>query len=831
MSRSGLPYHLTCDYQCCPLGIDRPHPVLDYSPACRQTAVRFCVFEKKTGRLVWDSGVRQTASTQVVPDLPLCDRTAYQWFVEAADEKGRWLRSDMAYFETGIFGHRFEASFIHGGSLYRREFQMEASVQKARVYFTALGYGELYINGQLVSDARLFPSYTRYDKRIEYAVYDVTALLCRGRNAVGVWAAPHWPVTADGKYAQMLGRYYNGEPTVFVQLEILDENGKIRIITSDRTFRTSASPITQVSIYDGECYDARLEQTQWATPGFDDTNWRFCLEYEGMIDRLCATALEPIREVETLAPVDIRIGSDGCLVDFGKNLAGVLQVRATGKPGDCMRLRHAELLREDGSLNRDPLRSARAEDTYIWAADKEIVYRPRFTYHGFRYAEISGVSPEQIREIRACRMRTAVRRTGLFSCSNGLLNAVHEAMVNSIQSNLYAIPTDCCQRDERQGWLGDGMAAAFGATFFFDMHTVYRKWLEDIADAALPDGNIATVVAPGDGGESFTWKAAYHTILRLLYQVYGDREAVVRHYPVYTAFLQYLETIESPAGLLTGEDFGDWLSLESVPSHLVRDAFYVDAYRAAVLFADVVGKPEDKARFEKKLDALRRAYHAAYYSLGGVQTGYYGANNEVGVLPGILARLFGIVPEEDRAAVDAGILHLLRYARGTPQLPTGIIGTTFVFLYLLEQREDELAYALMTRTEYPSFGFMIEKGATALWERWQWMTGYEMNSHNHSPLAGAGSFFYRVLGGLRAWAYDDAGRPCLQLEPYIPADLSWMDCRYQSPWGEVGLTWHRMGTRVHLQLQIPPNVEATIRLNGECATVQGPVWQLEWETA
>lgn len=294
--------------------------------------------------------------------------------------------------------------------------------------------------------------------------------------------------------------------------------------------------------------------------------------------------------------------------------------------------------------------------------------------------------------------------------------------------------------------------------------------------------------------------------------------------------MRYLETIESPDGLLTGEDFGDWLSLEAVPPHLVRDAFYVDAYRAAVLFADVLGQQQDKARFEKKLDALRQIYHAAYYSQGGVQTGYYGANNEIGVLPGVLARLFGMVPEEERAAVDAGILHQLRYARGTPQLPTGIIGTTFVFLYLLEQREDELAYALMTRTEYPSFGFMIGKGATSLWERWQWMTGYEMNSHNHSPLAGAGSFFYRVLGGIRSWKYDASGRPQLRIEPYIPPALSWVDCCYQSPWGAVALSWHKEGTRAHVQLRLPPNVEATVRLGGACAAVQGPVWQTVCET-
>lgn len=815
--RSGKPVRLTCDGMADPLGVDHPYPLLAYIPGCRQQAVRFVILRAEgSDPPVYDSGWRKTSLCQHQPEQPLESRTAYVWYAEVRDMAGNLHRSDPAWLETGIFSGQFQARFIRGGTLFRREFAVEGEIETARLWFTALGYGELTLNGRRIGEERLFPSYTAYHKRVEYTVYDVTRQLRQGANAVGIWAAPHWP--GGG---QWMGRYYGGEPMAFLQLEIRYADGRRHTILSDGDFAVSASPVTETSIYNGERYDARQEQPGWDQPGFDAAGWAPARTAGAdWKPRLVFSSIPPIRVTEEIPPVALTETAEGCLADFGVNFSGVARVEAEGRAGEALELRHAELLDPNGGLNRKNLRSAEARDRYIFAADGTVSYAPRFTYHGFRYAEISGVPMRRIRRITGLQLHTDVRQTGSFSCSDPLLNRIHEAMTRSMRTNLHSIPTDCCQRDERQGWLGDGLAASHGTVFNYDMQPVYRKWLEDIADAATPEGDIPTVLAPGEGGESFTWRAAYPVILRQLYEVYGDRQAVLRHYPVIRRFLCYLESREGPEGLLTGEDFGDWLAIESVPPAMVRDAFYVDAWDALALFAAVAGDHPGRRKAEEKRDRLRRIYQATYYSQGGVDTGYYGCNNQLGALPGILALLFGITPPEQRERVLEKVRFQLAESRGTPQLPTGIIGTPYVFLLLAQLGLDELALELMCRREYPSFGFMIDRGATTVWERWQWMTGYEMNSHNHSPLTGADGFFYRVLGGIRELRQPVEGPPVLRLEPYIPDCLEYVDCRYASAWGDIALRWDRQRGEIHLTAEAPDAVEAFLKVRGQVYSLE-----------
>lgn len=809
---------LRCENLVEPIGIGRRNPEFSWRyeghPRARQAfRIRTDRWDSGSWHEEWDSDWQDGARLRQVRHRNIEETSQYRWRVAIRFEDGSVEESGYARFESALFeASGWQAKWITGGARMRHGFHLRGEMRSARLHYTGLGYVEAYLNGVLVGDGVLEPTYTDYRKRCEYMVRDVTSLLRAGWNAAGIQVCGHWPMSSTRTFEGDTPEFYwNGPLMAILQLRVEYVDGTSEIIATGDGWKVSEGPVVRSSIYGGEDYDARRETPGWCSTGFEDSGWGDACICEGPGGRLQATSIPGIRVVEEIEPRSIRRMRDGRIVlDFGQNLAGWLKIRVTGPRGHVVTLRHSELLHDDGTLNTDNLRSATSTDRYTLHGEGEETYHPRFTYHGFRYAEIEGwpgaMEPEAV---IAQVIHTCAERSGSFRCSDPLLQRIHEMMVWTQRTNMQGIPTDCCQRDERQGWLGDVLAVSEGSLSNFDLLGFYRKVLEDIRDTQRADGSIAAVYAPGWGGESFIWKSAYHFLLRTIHSQYGDRRSVEEHYPALLAYASYLEGVENEDGLLTGEDFGDWLSIENARTETIRDAFYVDYLHAMAGFAALVGTPGDTARFREKWKRTREVFHRVHYTLAwnGEGTGCYGIHDRTASLPGALSLLFEIVPVEKTQEVADRLVWEVAHSRGSPQLATGIIGTRFVVEALSSIGRDDLTLSILRRREYPSFGFMLDHGATTVWERWQYLCGNGMNSHNHSPLAGVDAWFYKALGGIRSLEPLPQGGCRLHFRPFFGEGLDWIDCERRTPWGTIHVRWERMDGHIAVTAEFPSDCE------------------------
>jgi alpha-L-rhamnosidase len=527
-----------------PVGIDSKVPEFSWlfvkpGRSKFQKAYRIIVSDSRdlliqeTGNM-WDSGMVTSGVTHIIAyeGKPVGSRTRYFWKVFIWDEEGQISKStEDAYFETAFLKKsEWKASWIGGANLLRNEFAVDREFLQARAYITGLGYYELRINGDKIGDQVLSPSYTDYKKRIEYQVYDITENLHHGVNALGIMLGAHCrPIDLRR------GIYYNGKLKALLQVEITFADGTCTVIKSDGTWRCADGPIVENSIYDGEVYDALLERDGWDQLMYSDSDWDMAKVYDWTDAELKVQSLPPIRVIEDISPESVICIKPGVYVaDFGQNIAGWTRIEmdGSGKRGIKVTLRHAELLNENGTINNANLRTAKATDSYTLKGNLIEVYEPRFTYHGFRYVQIEGYTGELTAEnITARVVHSDVEEISSFECSNLLFNRIHSAMKWTLKNNLHSIPTDCPQRDERQGWLGDGHIASEAAICNFDMQHFYRNWLEDIRNTQEETGNIIDLAAPGwKKKQSLAWNCAYYVIVWNLYKHYGDISVVKDHY-------------------------------------------------------------------------------------------------------------------------------------------------------------------------------------------------------------------------------------------------------------------------------------------------------------
>lgn len=796
------PSDLRCEYLENPLGIDVKKPrfswILEHtSRGQKQTAYQIIVSSSPEAQEgdIWDSRkVTSFQTAQVSFDgEELESNTSYYWKVrywDAEDTPSPY--STLSRFDTGLFEYEdWEANWITKHNQLRKEFELEENPERAVVFVSGLGYYELRVNGKKVGKNVLDPGWTTYDKRVLYSTYDVTDYLDRGPNAIGV----------------ILGSGWYKSQALILQLHLETEDGEETVIISDDTWKSKPGPVITDSIYNGETYDARLETPGWDRTGFDDSDWDQADTAISPRGRLVSQLLPPIQVVDTMVPKKITNPLPGVYVfDMGQNFSGWARLRVKGLEGTRVRMRFAELVYPNGMINQENLRSARAEDVYILKGGQTEVYEPRFTYHGFRYVELTGFpGVPTLNTIRGRVVHTAVEQTGNFLCSNSLLNQMQKNFLWGFKTNLHSIPTDCSQRDERMGWLGDAHLTAEGGMMSFHMPAFYTKFINDIRDVQDKKGTITDTVPYIWGGRPAdpAWGTAFPLLCWNMYEFYGDTRILEEHYE---GLKHYVDSLVEMAkdDLLTFSRYGDWVSIEQTPGSLVSSFFYYYDLLLLSRIAGVLGNEDDARKYSELGEKVRSSFNKTYYS---PDTRGYGPNTQT-------ANALPLFLDMPTSSMRGGVIHNLvtdiLYKNNT-HLTTGIMGTKYLMDALLKTNNAVLAYELATQTTYPSWGYMIECGATTLWELWQNKTGPGMNSHNHPMLGSYSAWFYGALAGIDQKP-ESVGFEKILIRPQMVRDLTHAAGSIMTIRGEIQTSWQRTDNSIRLEVKIPVNCEAEIIL-------------------
>ncbi|MEM2151334.1 MAG: family 78 glycoside hydrolase catalytic domain [Candidatus Bathyarchaeia archaeon] len=820
------PIELFCEYCVDPIGIDVSKPrfswmLTHHERGRRQSAYQILVASSEENLAkdfgdMWDSGkVDSSQSVNVeYAGKPLESGKVYYWKVRWWDDKGQvssWSRT--ARFEMGLLKPEdWKAKWISGGNLLRKEFTLNGKIKRARAYVSGLGYYELRINGCKVGDRKLDPGWTDYEKIVLYSVYDVIGYLREGRNAVGL-------MLGNGRYnvkphrvkptTPMPAHKHYGEPRAILQLMVEFSDGRQELITTDESWKASRGPIIDDDIYDGEVYDARLEKDGWDLPGYDDSSWENArvVEPPGGVMVSQAT-FPPIRAVKKLQPVSISNPKPNVyIVDFGQNFTGWVRLTVSGPRGTEVKLRYAELLNPDGTINTAPNRDAKATDVYILKGRGVEVYEPRFTYHGFRYVEVTGYPGVlSINDIEGIVVHTDVEPTGGFSCSNQLINNIHKNVLWGQVSNLMSVPTDCPQRDERMGWMGDAQLSAEEAIYNFNMVNFYTKWLRDIKAAQREDGSVPDVVPPYWSlyPADPAWGTACVVIPWYLYLYYGDKRILEENYDVMKRWVDFL-TSKAEDYILKFSKYGDWcppgqiLSL-STPGEIVSTLCYYEDALLLSKIAHVLGKNEDAKKYAELAEKIREAFNRKY-----IKGDYYAVSETASYsqTANAIPLYFDIVPPDRREKVIKMLLNDITVTHDY-HLNTGIVGTRYLFDALTKCGYIDVAYRVAAQTTYPSWGYMIREGATTIWERWEYLAGSGMNSHNHIMFGSIDAWFYKALAGINA----DPSHPGFEkvvIKPHVVGDLKHVSASLRTIRGLIVSKWFREKDSLTLEVSIPVN--------------------------
>lgn len=793
------PVSLRCEYLDNPMGIDMPKPrffwIVDHPERGQvQSAYQIVVSTdaKAAAGDVWDSSkVASPKSTQIAfAGKTLASGGSYFWKVRAWDRDGHespW--SAVARFDTGLLDRGdWKGVWIGAKNQLRKEFSLKGRVKRARAYIAGLGYYELRLNGRKAGNRVLDPAWTTYDKRVLYVTYDVTGFLHDGANAVAV----------------MLGNGWYESRALLFQLNIEMEDGTTASVVSDTSWKAGDGPIFEDSIYNGESYDARRETPGWERPGFDDENWPAAAAVKGPAGVLSAQLMPAIQIIDTIVPFKMTSPLPGTYIfDLGQNVSGWARLRVRGPRGTDVRLRFAELLFDDGTLNQDNLRTAQAEDHYILKGEGEEVWEPRFTYHGFRYVEVSGFpGTPTLETVRGRVVHSAVEPIGSFAASKDVLNGIQRIITWGQKTNLHGIPTDCDQRDERMGWMGDAQGTAEEAIMNFDMAAFYTNFMRDIRDVQDEKGRLSDTVPHVWGGEDAdpAWATAYPLIGWYMYQYYGDTRILEEHYDGLKKYVEFLRS-KAENGLVKFSSYGDWVAIEKCPGAIVSSFYYYYDVKILADAARIIGKPADAALYDKLAAGIRAAFNKEYYN---PKTGDYADGTQTAnTLP-----LFLGIPTEREGGAWGRLFDDIVYKHNA-HLTTGIIGTKYIMEVLTQNGAPDLAYDIACKTDFPSWGYMIASGATTLWELWQNREGSSMNSHNHPMFGSVGAWFYKALAGINL-APGTTGFDKILIEPRMVRDLTHASGSTRTVRGDVACAWSRTERTVRVEVTIPFGSEAEV---------------------
>ncbi len=861
--------HLRCEYLVAPPGLDERTPRLSWTiesdrRSASQTAYRVRVsssaekLARDEGDL-WDSGrVESNQTTHVAyAGKPLGSREACHWSIQAWDNAGQTARSNPSLWTMGLLEKKdWSACWIAADpeiikrdkeaiaptltepgtpALFRKEFDVPGPVRRATLYASARGVFKLRLGGRRVGEDIFAPEWTDYDKRLHYRTYDVTALLPPGRNALAAMLGDGWWSGYVG-WQETRARYGSLENSLMVQLEVELANGEHFTVGTDGTWKCNPGPILSSDFMMGETYDARRECTGWDRPDFIGRGWLSAREVAAPAVPLVAQRSEPVRVVETITPVSVNEVRPGVFIyNLGQNISGWVRLRVKAPAGTHVTIRHGERLSPDGMLYTENLRRAKATDVYICKGGGEEVWEPHFTFHGFQYVELAGLpAAPGSNAVTGCVVRSATAPAGQFECSHAGVNRLWLNGAWSQRDNFLSVPTDCPQRDERLGWMGDAQVFLRTASYNMDVAAFFTKWMIDVEDAQTADGIFPDVAPRLREGENFVglgglcgsagWADAGIVVPWTLWHVYGDQRMLERHWKAMTAWLDWIER-HNPDGLRVnklGNNYGDWLCIPSDTTfgthspmkNLLATAYWADDAAKMARMARELGRETEAKRFQAMFEKVRAAFQKEYLREDGrltveTQTAY------------LLALAFNLLPENVRARASERLVENIRALDW--HLSTGFIGISHLNPQLTLAGHAEVAYRLLLRDDYPSWLYPVKHSATTIWERWNGWTEEEgffnpqMNSFNHYSLGSIGEWLFRHVAGIEL----DPEAPGFQrfvLRPFIGKGLDFARASYRTMHGEIVSDWKRTGKKLTWTIGIPANTTARVFVPSEPGT-------------
>ena len=869
------PVQLTCEYTINPLGIDTKIPRLGWTFASKernkaQSGYEILVADNKKdieqGRgNAWSSGkILSSRNIQVEYNgSSLESFTKYYWRLRVYDEKGvvsNW--SAVQTFETAMLDHSdWKANWISDGSvkpardedyykndpmpLLRKDFAAKKKIYAARLYISGMGYYEAYLNGKKISDHVLDPGFTTYRKQVLYVVHDITASIRNGSNVAAVMLGNGWwnplPFKLFGRW-DLRNYQQTGRPCVKAEIHIQYADGTVEKIVTDNSWQTAPGPILKNNIYLGEHYDARLEQKGWNTLGAKVTAWKNATVVNGPDGEMTVQMVPAIKITKIVKPVSVsKLGKDTFIVDMGQNFAGVARIKVKGPAGKKISLRFGEGIFSDGSLNvmttvatqikKGGIRggpgapeTAWQEDGYILKGQGIETWQPRFTFHGFRYVEITGwPGTPTVEDIEGLRMNSDLVQEGTFSCSNEMFNKLHEVIQWTFLSNVFSVQSDCPAR-EKMGYGADIVVTTNAFIYNYNMAHFYGKAVTDFANEQQPDGGI-TEIAPftgiadrGYGGDSgpLGWQLAFPFVQKQLYDFYGDKRIIEQHYPGVKKQMEFLQS--KAVDNLFYWDISDHEALDTKPEAFTAGAFYYHHALLAAEFAGILGNRKDSIGYAQLAEKVKKALINKYLVR---QTGRFDNSTQSAQ---IFALWYDLSPEKDstfKVLMD-------EFARHNWHLSTGIFSTKMMFDVLSEHNRNDIAYRIATQEDFPGWAHMIENGGATLWEQWAFPeTGA---SRNHPMFGSIDEWFYRSLLGINPAG---PGFEKILIRPQPAGDLLWASGSYQSIRGEIKSEWRISGNEFMLKVSIPANTTATVYIpsnaNQKVTENDQPVHVLRYE--
>jgi alpha-L-rhamnosidase len=882
-----VPTALRCEYLVNPIGLDETRPRLSWrlesgQRAQVQTAWQVLVassrelLARETGDR-WDSGRTPGSQSEQVAyaGKALASRQECFWKVRVWDREGRPSRwSEPASWTLGLLqSEDWQAQWISARDSsplpgkpqplhlpparhYRKEFTPAQPVRRATLYATALGIYEFELNGRRVGDAYFMPGWTDYRQRVYYQSYDVTALLERGVNAVGAIVADGWYAGYVG-YGLLVGygpnkigrTIYGKTPALLAQLELEFKDGSRAIVGTDTSWKvTDAGPIREADLLMGESHDARQELPGWSQAGFDDRQWLAAIRAEdngstkatfhdgagkrelefGFVrpPRLQAYPAQPVRRIEEIKPLAITSPSNGVYIfNLGQNFAGVVRLKVKGPAGAKIRLRYGEMLHPDGRLMTENLRQARATDYYVLRGDlRGEVWVPRFTFHGFQFVELTGFPGRPgLEAVTGLVMHSDTPLVSEFECSDPMVNRLFKNIVWTQRANFLELPTDCPQRDEREGWMGDAQLYVRTASYNAEVAAFFTKWLREVEEAQLPGGPYPDYCPwPFQHGKAFAtaWTDAGIICPWTIWKVYGDTRIIERHYASMTRFMDWRKSaakdflgVEHPEG----NKWGDWLNQnETTPLDYIDTVYFAYTAKLMADLARAMGRESDAEGYRQLARNIQAAFARKYLKPDGTlsvdtQTAY------------ALALSVDLIPAELR--LQAGARLAQKIAGGGFRMATGFLGTRPLLPALSGAGQHDLAVRLLQSRKFPSWGFEVENGATTIWERWDSYTREDgfgkhnaaMNSYAHYSFGAVCEWMFGVLAGIDT---DGEGFRRIIIRPRPPKagsnpdqqPIDWVRARYVSPRGPIRSAWKVEADRFELAVSLPPNTCATVHV-------------------
>jgi alpha-L-rhamnosidase len=838
-----------------PLNIDMAHPRFSWIVSSegrnqKQIAYRIIVSStlenlKSDRPDLWDSGRIESGETIQHDYLPdnLASDSHYFWKVIVWDGKGKAHESPSAEFETaflkgqtwsaswignrpasepvpskGFFSDRHEQdtngdTILHDGCslLLRYEADIPGKIESAKVYITGVGYYEFYVNGQRVGDHFLAPAKTPYHKYILYDTYDISTLIKRGPNAFGIHLGNGW----YNPYKKWWNEYrmqWFGSKKALAEIHLKFADGTSGIINTDGDWLWSQGPVKYNCVYDGEVYDANMEQTGWAETGFNDSSWKPVTVFSSYKTRLASHRMPAIKVREHFKPKLMKLTAEGTRIyDMGQNFAGWVRIGVTGKKNTVMKIRFAEDIRPDGTIDITSNENANASAEYIMKGSQVEMYEPRFTFFGFRYVEITSVNgPLDIVSIEGLALYSDNPVSGQFECNNLLVNQIHNATVWSQKSNMLGYPMDCPQRDERLGWLGDAQVTAEEAMMNFNMALFYENWLEGIRENQDEKTGDIPIISPRPyiKDEGIEWSSTYFSMLFQYYIFYGDKRILEHHYPAMKRYMSFLDSLSDDMILPMGW-IGDWGSMvdgwhEGEPAS-VPTAFYYQNARIMSDIAAVLGRQDDREYFRNLASVIRDKYNTAF--LDTLTANYNDGSQMANSFPLYL----GLVPENLRSRVLDNLINDIALKHGN-HLTTGVLGTKYMPEALAMEGHTDIAWKIINQKSSPCWNDMMKR-YTTMCEFWTLR-----QSKNHVMMGSIDAWFYKYIAGIKP----DPSTPAFysfRVMPETPDSLNSAKATLKTLRGTISSEWSLKGGKFSLEVDVPFNTTAEVFVPGSSEEV------------